>query len=132
MESKHEESSSGLSTDKIDEEILLRYKSKVASTQNLELETQSLSNTMSSDNTQGPNHIICQPLFLSQASSSSSNKNSQSSTSTIADQTPASKHISQYDTEDFIRDNIPQPNEPTTSHIQHNVDTLEDERPPPL
>ena len=130
MASKHEDSTSGSSTDEIEEGMLRRQIFRAESTQKLELEIPTLSPTMSTDNIMD----ICQPLFTSQAGSSTSNENSQSSNSTIdiEEQTPASQHISQYDTEEFVRDNIPQPNEPSTSHIQHNVDTLEHERPPPL
>ena len=71
MASKHEESTSGSSTDEIDEDMLLHHKSRAESTQSLELETPTLSNTMPSDNTQCPNLDICQVLFPSQATSSS-------------------------------------------------------------
>ena len=123
MASKHEDTSSGSSTDEIDEDMRQRQLFRAQSTQKLEIEVPTLSPIISTDNIMD----ICQPLFPSEAGSSTSNDNSQSSNTTIdlEEQTSASQHISQYDTEDFVRDNIPQLNEPSTSHIQH-------EKPPAI
>ena len=130
MASKHEDTSSGSSTDEIDEDMRQRQLFRAQSTQKLEIEVPTLSPIISTDNIMD----ICQPLFPSEAGSSTSNDNSQSSNTTIdlEEQTPASQYISQYDTEDFVGDNIPQLNEPSTSHIQHNVDTLQHEKPPAI
>ena len=123
MASKHEDTSSGSSTDEIDEDMRQRQLFRAQSTQKLEIEVPTLSPMISTDNIMD----ICQPLFPSEAGSSTSNDNSQSSNTTIdlEEQTSASQHISQYDTEDFVGDNIPQLNEPSTSHIQH-------EKPPAI
>ena len=85
---------------------------------------------MSSNNSKRDNLDMCQVLFPSQASTSS-NETSDSSTSTIAEQTPLSQHISQYETQECLRvilkpssSGVDHENKATTSQIH--------ERPPRL